>query len=84
MNYRKLIVQLQEAGINSNADRETYIALLAKQPFANKAHLYAFLVNAMGNDCVAPKGSQWDSMTQDQRELLTVYGQSARKLGFIA
>ena len=82
INYKALTSQIDEA-LNSNKDRDEFVKTLASKPFTSKAQLFAIIIKLMDVE-PAPADTQFEDMTQDQRELVTVYSQSAKLLGFIA
>jgi len=83
LNFKSLIASLDDA-MNATAERDALVAELTTRTFNSKAHLFAVICTIFETQGIspAPKDTPWDDLSQPQRDLVTVYSQSGRALGF--
>ena len=85
MNFKSITTRFT-AAMNGNQDRDEAVAALIALHPVSKAQVWAILCGIMEEDGVTipSAGTDWDELSQDQRDIVTVYSQVCKGLSFIA
>lgn len=83
MNFQQLKLDSDTSG--SNQERDDFVTHLVSKGFNSKEHIYAHLCDIFDKQGVRPAKPNTDfmDMSSDQRDLVTIYSQVAKGLGFI-
>ena len=84
MNFKSLTASIK-SNQNSTAERDATVAYIITLNPTTKAMLYAIIASAAEDQdiTIQPKGTDWDDLDQDNRDIVTMYSQAGRKLGLI-
>jgi len=85
LNFKQLVTAIQEGSVNTQARDESVQAIIALAP-KSKAQVFAMIAHAAQEQgaVVPTAGTPWADLSQDQKDIVTIYSQVSRKLGFIA
>ncbi len=82
MNFSKLTQSIKDNQY-STAERDSFVEFMVAQSPKSAGQVFAMLCKAFEEQGItpAPAKTDWDVLSQGQRDLLTVYSQTCRKLG---